>query len=298
MVVIRLARGGAKKRPFFNIVVADSRSAATAASSSAWASTTPWPPAPGSRCGWRWTASRTGPAWARSSRPPWRAWSTRRRRRPEAAAMTTPGDAPAWPADAVEVGRVIGAWGVKGGIRVKPFAADPQALFSSSAGTCSRPRPSCRQAVARRRPCRRCCAWCRRVNMVTAWWPRCTTSAIATRRRPWPAPGFSCHAPVFPPRRGRVLLGRPHRTGGGQPCRRRTRHRHRPHRDRPALRAARCLGRSSTARAADSLRGRLRGCGRLAGPAHRGRLGSRGLTPRQPCASTSSRSSPNSSRRT
>ncbi|MDZ7590732.1 MAG: ribosome maturation factor RimM [Rubrivivax sp.] len=45
--------------------------------------------------------------------------------------MTTPGDAPAWPADAVEVGRVLGAWGVKGGIRVKPFAADPQALFSS-----------------------------------------------------------------------------------------------------------------------------------------------------------------------
>lgn len=27
MVVIRLARGGAKKRPFFNLVVADSRSA-------------------------------------------------------------------------------------------------------------------------------------------------------------------------------------------------------------------------------------------------------------------------------
>jgi 16S rRNA processing protein RimM len=45
--------------------------------------------------------------------------------------MSTPGDAPAWPADAVEVGRVLGAWGVKGGIRVKPFAADPQALFSS-----------------------------------------------------------------------------------------------------------------------------------------------------------------------
>jgi small subunit ribosomal protein S16 len=28
MVVIRLARGGAKKRPFFNVVVADSRKAA------------------------------------------------------------------------------------------------------------------------------------------------------------------------------------------------------------------------------------------------------------------------------
>jgi len=35
------------------------------------------------------------------------------------------------PADAVEVGRVLGAWGVKGGIRVKPFSSDPQALFSS-----------------------------------------------------------------------------------------------------------------------------------------------------------------------
>jgi 16S rRNA processing protein RimM len=35
------------------------------------------------------------------------------------------------PTDAVEVGRVTGAWGVKGGIRVKPFAAAPEALFSS-----------------------------------------------------------------------------------------------------------------------------------------------------------------------
>ncbi|MDE1926519.1 MAG: ribosome maturation factor RimM [Burkholderiales bacterium] len=38
---------------------------------------------------------------------------------------------PAKPDDAVEVGRVVGAWGIKGGIKVKPFAADPQALFSS-----------------------------------------------------------------------------------------------------------------------------------------------------------------------
>lgn len=36
-----------------------------------------------------------------------------------------------FPEDAVEVGRVLGAWGVKGALRVKPFAADPQALFSS-----------------------------------------------------------------------------------------------------------------------------------------------------------------------
>ena len=40
-------------------------------------------------------------------------------------------DATPTPADAVEVGRVMGAWGIKGGIRVKPFAADPQALFAS-----------------------------------------------------------------------------------------------------------------------------------------------------------------------
>ena len=40
-------------------------------------------------------------------------------------------DSTLMPTDAVEVGRVMGAWGIKGGIRVKPFAADPQALFAS-----------------------------------------------------------------------------------------------------------------------------------------------------------------------
>ena len=35
------------------------------------------------------------------------------------------------PTDAVEVGAVIDAWGVKGWIRVKPFSTQPQALFSS-----------------------------------------------------------------------------------------------------------------------------------------------------------------------
>jgi 16S rRNA processing protein RimM len=38
---------------------------------------------------------------------------------------------PAFPDDAVEVGRVIGAWGLQGGIRVLPFSPDPKALFSS-----------------------------------------------------------------------------------------------------------------------------------------------------------------------
>jgi len=38
---------------------------------------------------------------------------------------------PAWPDDAVEVGRIVDAWGLKGWIKVQPFASDPQALFSS-----------------------------------------------------------------------------------------------------------------------------------------------------------------------
>lgn len=36
-----------------------------------------------------------------------------------------------FPHDAVEVGRIVGAWGVKGWLRVEPYAAEPQALFSS-----------------------------------------------------------------------------------------------------------------------------------------------------------------------
>lgn len=36
-----------------------------------------------------------------------------------------------WPDDAIEVGIIIDAWGVKGWFKVKPFSADPQALFSS-----------------------------------------------------------------------------------------------------------------------------------------------------------------------
>jgi len=46
---------------------------------------------------------------------------------PLAAAAEPP---PELPADAIEVGRVLGAWGIKGWFKVQPFAADPQALFS------------------------------------------------------------------------------------------------------------------------------------------------------------------------
>ncbi|MEI6482959.1 MAG: ribosome maturation factor RimM, partial [Betaproteobacteria bacterium] len=43
---------------------------------------------------------------------------------------------PAWepaelPADAIEVGRILDAWGLKGWFKVLPHSASPEALFSS-----------------------------------------------------------------------------------------------------------------------------------------------------------------------
>jgi 16S rRNA processing protein RimM len=36
-----------------------------------------------------------------------------------------------WPADAVEIGRVVGAWGIKGALKVQAYASSPQGLFST-----------------------------------------------------------------------------------------------------------------------------------------------------------------------
>ena len=35
------------------------------------------------------------------------------------------------PADAIEVGRILDAWGIRGWFKVLPYSADPEALFSS-----------------------------------------------------------------------------------------------------------------------------------------------------------------------
>ena len=35
------------------------------------------------------------------------------------------------PADAIEVGRILDAWGIKGWFKVLPYSASPEALFSS-----------------------------------------------------------------------------------------------------------------------------------------------------------------------
>lgn len=52
---------------------------------------------------------------------------------PDRPAATLPGgiDAAELPADAIEVGRIADAWGIKGWFKVLPHSADPQALFSS-----------------------------------------------------------------------------------------------------------------------------------------------------------------------
>ena len=45
--------------------------------------------------------------------------------------MTLALEAAALPADAVEVGRIADAWGIKGWFKVLPYSASPEALFSS-----------------------------------------------------------------------------------------------------------------------------------------------------------------------
>lgn len=52
--------------------------------------------------------------------------------RPAADSKLPPDIEPAeLPADAIEVGRIADAWGIKGWFKVLPHSADPQALFSS-----------------------------------------------------------------------------------------------------------------------------------------------------------------------
>ncbi len=45
--------------------------------------------------------------------------------------MTLALEAAELPADAIEVGRILDAWGIKGWFKVMPYSASPEALFSS-----------------------------------------------------------------------------------------------------------------------------------------------------------------------
>lgn len=42
-----------------------------------------------------------------------------------------PDETPAWPDDAIEVGCIVDAWGVRGAFKVQPFSDDPRALYAS-----------------------------------------------------------------------------------------------------------------------------------------------------------------------
>lgn len=59
---------------------------------------------------------------------------------------------PTWPQDAVEVARIGEAWGVKGWFRVVPFAADPQAIYSSRRWFIKPPQPTATSPLPKIRP--------------------------------------------------------------------------------------------------------------------------------------------------
>jgi 16S rRNA processing protein RimM len=50
-------------------------------------------------------------------------------------------DTPAWPEDAIEVGFILDAWGVKGWVKVQTFASDPQAIFTAKHWFLKAPEP-------------------------------------------------------------------------------------------------------------------------------------------------------------
>lgn len=63
MVTIRLARGGAKKRPFYQVVVTDSRNARDGRFIERVASSTRSHLVRLKHCVWTWTASNIGSVW-------------------------------------------------------------------------------------------------------------------------------------------------------------------------------------------------------------------------------------------
>jgi 16S rRNA processing protein RimM len=57
---------------------------------------------------------------------------------------------PELPSDAVEVGRILGPFGIKGWFKLQPFSADPQALFSTKRWylKAATPRPGAKRPIA------------------------------------------------------------------------------------------------------------------------------------------------------
>jgi 16S rRNA processing protein RimM len=53
--------------------------------------------------------------------------------------MRPPLETAALPADAIEIGRITDAWGIKGWFKVLPHSASPEALFSAKSWFLSPP---------------------------------------------------------------------------------------------------------------------------------------------------------------
>lgn len=72
---------------------------------------------------------------------------------PDKAVLSDSGsDEPAWPDDAIEIGLIVDAWGVKGWFKVKAYSSDPQALFSSRRWLLKPPEASGPRGVVRSTP--------------------------------------------------------------------------------------------------------------------------------------------------
>lgn len=85
------------------------------------------------------------------------------------AALVVGDDVQQWPEDAVEVGRILGAWGIKGGLKVQAHAGEPEALFSSKRWYLAEPEPrvgSLLPTKARQALCTP--AWPRLLRVVSA----------------------------------------------------------------------------------------------------------------------------------
>ena len=193
MVVIRLARGGAKKRPFYNIVVADSHFAATGRFIERIGFYDPKAPAGREASASTASGSPTGPARARSSRRPSRGWSSR-----------VPSPQPP-PSNLLVMGRVAAPFGVKGWVKITPFTESPATL-------CAAPPAVDRPAGRVARGCGGGGHGARRVGRGEARRlrrPRCGGPPEGRRAR-GAARGAARGGA------GRVLLGRPRRPGRGE----------------------------------------------------------------------------------
>jgi hypothetical protein len=130
MVVIRLARGGAKKRPSTTSLQPTRAIVAMAVSSSASVSTTRWLPVVKCLCASPLTVWLTGKALAHNCRHRCSSGSPEQSSLILVAGLTVKNASGVQvPDDLAQVGFVYGAYGVAGWVRIRPFSEDADALL-------------------------------------------------------------------------------------------------------------------------------------------------------------------------